>query len=180
MPGARIESGDRITLRTLETDDISFIQRAFTNPDIRYPSGTPLRNQEQITEWFENNNDDQFLVCLDSDNADPGQPDGSDVRPIGAISVEGADWRRPELAYWLIPEMHGEGYGKESVSLAIEYVFRVYDTPGIGAVVYDFNETSHGLLKSLDFVEEGRIRKDRFVDGEYRDSVHYGLLRQEW
>ena len=164
MPGARVESGDQVTLRTLENEDISFVQRAFTNPDIRYPGGTPLRNQEQITEWFENTNDDQFIVCLDTDDAGPGQPDENDVRMIGAVSVEDADWRRPELAYWLIPEEHGQGYGKEAVSLAIEYVFQVYNTPGVGAVVYEFNDASRGLLESLEFTKEGRIRKDRFIN----------------
>jgi len=33
---------------------------------------------------------------------------------------------------------------------------------------------------SLGFTEEGRIRKDRFIDGEYVDTVQYGLLRREW
>lgn len=180
MPGARIESSDRVTLRTLETEDIPFIQRAFANPEIRYPAGTPLKNQEQIAKWVENNNEDQFLVCLDEDDAGPAHPDTNDVRLIGAISVRDIEWRRPELAYWLIPEVHGDGFGKEAVSLVIDYIFRVYNTSGVGAEVYDFNTASRGLLNSLDFTEEGRIRKDRFIDGEYRDSIQYGLLREEW
>ncbi len=180
MPGARIESGERITLRTLEHEDIPFIQRAYANPEIRYPGGVPLRNQKQLEEWHEGTSGDQFLVCLDEDDAGPGQPDEDDVQPIGAISLKDADWRRPELSYWLVPEVHDEGYGKEAVSLVIEYVFRVYATPAVGAGVYDFNDASRGLLESLGFIEEGRIRKERFINGEYHDSVQYGLLRQEW
>ncbi|ELZ05461.1 GNAT family N-acetyltransferase [Natrialba asiatica] len=180
MPGARIESGERVTLRTLEHEDIPFVQRAYANPEIRYPGGVPLRNQEQLEDWHEENSGDQFLVCLDEDHADPGQPNEDDVRPIGAISLKDADWRRPELSYWLVPEVHGEGYGQEAVSLVIEYVFRVYATPAVGARVYDFNDASRGLLKSLGFTKEGCMRKDRFVDGEYRDTFQYGLLRQEW
>ena len=30
------------------------------------------------------------------------------------------------------------------------------------------------------FAEEGRAREVRFVEGEYRDSVQYGVLRGEW
>lgn len=180
MPGARIENGERITLRTLEHEDIPFVQRAYANPEIRYPGGIPLQDQDQLEEWHEEKSGDQFLVCLDENDADPGQPDEDEVRPIGAISLKNADWRRPELSYWLIPEVHGEGYGKESVSLVIEYVFRVYATPAVGAKVYDFNDASRGLLESLGFTEEGRIRRDRFINGEYRDSVQYGLLREEW
>lgn len=182
MPGARIKSGERVTLRTVEREDIPFLQRGFTNPAIRYPVGASLKNQDQIEEYFEDESGDgdSFLVCLDEDDVSPGQPNESEVRPIGTVVVTDISWRRPDLVYWLIPEVHGEGYGKEAVSLVVEYVFRVYDTPAVGATVYDFNKASRGLLESLGFTEEGCIRKDRFIDGKYVDTVQYGLLRKEW
>lgn len=179
MPGARIRSGERVTLRAVEREDIPFIQRAFTDPEIRYPIGNPLMSQEQIESGMEESTD-RFLVCLDRNDVGPGQPDEDDVRRIGVVNVEDADWRRPELGYWLIPNVHGEGYGTEAVSLVIEYVFRVYDHPAVGAVAFDFNEASRGLLESLGFTEEGRIRKERFINGAYRDTIQYGLLRREW
>ena len=67
-----------------------------------------------------------------------------------------------------------------AVALVVEYVFRQYDTPAIGAGAYDYNDPSRGLLESLGFVEEGRRRKFVFVDGQHRDMVQYGLLREEW
>ncbi|WP_135533421.1 GNAT family N-acetyltransferase [Halostella pelagica] len=180
MPGARVTSGERVTLRTIEREDIPFHQRAFANPEIRYPTGNPVRNREQTEVSDQDDGSDSFLVCLDADDAGPGQPDEDDVQRIGAVYVGDVDYRRPELGYWLAPEVHGEGYGAEAVSLAIDYVFRTYDHPAVGAGAYDFNDASRGLLESLGFTEEGRIRKDRFVDGEYVDLVQYGLLRQEW
>jgi ribosomal-protein-alanine N-acetyltransferase len=179
MPGVRVTSGERVTLRTVEREDIPFLQRASANPEIRYPLGTSVKNQEQLEELHQDKSGDQFLVC-EGDDAGPGQPDEDKVRPIGVVSVEDADWRRPELGYWLVPEVHVNGFGKESVSLVIEYVFRVYDYPAVGAIAYDFNDASRGLLESLGFTEEGRIRKDRFINGEYIDSIQYGLLREEW
>jgi [ribosomal protein S5]-alanine N-acetyltransferase len=179
MPGARIQRGERVTLRTLEEEDLSFLQRAYANPELRYPLGAPLRNREQLETWIDDDAD-RLLVCLDEPSADPGVPDKGTTRAIGAVSVEDADWRRPDLVYWLAPEHHGEGYGREAVSLAIDHVFRAYDAPGVGATAYDFNDASRGLLESLGFVEEGRIRKDRFVDGAHRDTIQYGLLREEW
>lgn len=179
MPGARVTSGERVTLRTVETEDIPFLQRAGTNPEIRYPLGNPVMNREQY-EISDEGGTDQFLVCLEDDDADPGQPDEDDVTLIGQVNVMDADWKRPELGYWLVPEVHGEGYGKESVSLVIDYVFRQYDTPAVGAEAYDFNDASRGLLESLGFAEEGRRRKFMFIDGAHRDMVQYGLLRREW
>lgn len=177
MPGARITQGDRVALRTVEEDDVPFLQRGCTNPETRYPLGTPVQNQEQLE--LAGDEKDQFLVCLD--DAGPGQPaESEDVRRLGVVSVEDMSWRRPELGYWLVPEVHGEGYGKEAVGLVVDYVFRTYAHPAVGAVAYEFNEASRGLLESLGFEEEGRVRRDRFVDGEYVTTVQYGLLRENW
>lgn len=196
MPGARVASGDGVTLRTVESEDVAFLQRASANPEIRYPLGNPLRNREAI-DVSDEDGTDRFLVCLEGeertpgegasrensngdDDAGPGRPDEDDVRRIGEVTVNDADWRRPELGYWLVPAVHGEGYGTEAVSLVIDYVFRTYAHPAVGAIAYEFNEASHGLLESLGFSEEGRVRRDRFIDGEYVDTIRYSLLREEW
>lgn len=179
MPGARIKRGERVTLRIVEDEDVPFLQRASADPEIRYPLGNPIRNREQI-EVSDEKGTDQFLVCLEGDDTAPVKPDEDDVRRIGQVNVMDADYKRPELGYWLVPEVHGEGYGTESVSLVVDYVFREYDTPAVGAGAYDCNEASRALLESLGFTEEGRRRKFMFVDGEHRDMIQYGLLRREW
>lgn len=188
MPGTRIASGERVTLRTFEREDITFGQRSFTNPEIRYPLGNAVRNREEVETHFEEDDGTRFLVCLDG--ADPGpdpdsvgadaDPGAGETRRVGAFFVDDADWKRPELAYWLAPEVHGEGYAMESASLVLEYVFRVHATPAVAAGAYAYNDASRGLLESLGFEEEGRLRKHRFIDGEHRDLVQYGLLREEW
>jgi [ribosomal protein S5]-alanine N-acetyltransferase len=179
MPGARVERGERVVLRTVEREDVPFLQRGYANPELRYPLGAPLRTRAEIETWLDEDDGHRFLVCLDEETAGPEAPEDDESRPIGFLSVNDADWRRPDFVYWIVPEHHGAGYGREAVSLAVEYTFRTYDVPAVGATVYAFNDASRGLLESLGFVEEGRLRKDRFVDGRYVDSVQYGLLREE-
>jgi ribosomal-protein-alanine N-acetyltransferase len=183
MPGARIEQGERVTLRTVEREDDEFLQRAHADAEIRYPLGTLThKNRNQMEEFFEEFIEDEsnvnFLVCLDG--GEPDHPAEGKTESVGVVNVTHVDWDRPTLAYWLVPERHGEGYGKEAVSLVVEYVFRTFDVHGIGAHAFDYNAASRGLLESLGFVEEGRGREARFIDGEYRDAVQYGLLRREW
>lgn len=187
MPGHRVTSGERVALRTVESDDVSFVQRAFADPEIRHPLGNPVRSREAIDLSTERGTD-RFLVCLEGDAVPTEMPeslpettDGArDVPPIGQVTVRDAQYKRPELGYWLVPNVHGEGYGREAVSLAVEYAFREYDTPAIGAVAFDCNEASRGLLDSLGFDEEGRMRKFMYVDGAHRDMIQYGLLREAW
>lgn len=169
MPGARIMGGERVTLRTVEEEDVPFLQRGLANPELRYPMGNPVRNQAQIGLAGERGND-QLLVCLDEDGG----------KPIGQVSVTDAAYKRPEIGYWLIPPIHGESYGTESVSLLVDYAFRTYNTPAVGTQAFDSNDASHRLLESLGFTQEGRRRKFMFVDDKHRDMVQYGLLRDEW
>ncbi|WP_435176064.1 GNAT family N-acetyltransferase [Halorussus sp. AFM4] len=180
MPGARIARGDRVALRTAEAEDVEFLQRGSANAELRYPLGSRLLNREQVEEVVLDDGEDQFLVCLDGDDAGPGTPADDAVERIGFVAVQDVDWKRPELVYWLVPEVHGEGYGREAVALVLDYVFRTYDAPAVEAGAYAFNDASRGLLESLGFEEEGRLRKRRFVDGEHVDSIVYGLLREEW
>lgn len=179
MPGARLSAGERVTLRPTEPEDAEFLQRASTNPEIRYPLGTSVRTVTEIESDLEDSGDDHFLICAD-DDAGLGTADADGLRRIGGVGVHDVDWRRPELGYWLIPEVHREGYGSEAVSLVLDYVFRTYDHPAVGASAYEFNDASRGLLESLGFEEEGRTRRDRFIDGEYVDTVQYVLLREDW
>jgi len=178
MPGARVASGDRVTLRTAEEEDVPLLQRAGSNPEIRYPLGNPLRTREDF-DLGDDDDADRFLVCLDDDGG-PGGADEGDLRRIGEVTAESMSYRRPELGYWLIPEVHGQGYGKEAVGLVVDHLFRSYDRPAVGAGAFDHNDASRALLESLGFVEEGRRRRFMFVDGAYRDMVQYGVLREEW
>ena len=180
MPGAVVSEGERVTLRTVEEEDRTFCQRASANPEIRVGIGNPVRSRAELGDVAEKEDGDQFLVCLDDEAAGLGSPDEEQTTRIGWVGVDDVSYRRPDLAYWLATEFHGEGYGTEAVALLVDYTFATYDHPAVGAIAYDFNDASRGLLESLGFEEEGKIRRDRFIDGEYVDTVHYGLLREEW
>ena len=108
MPGARIAEGERVTLRTVEREDLAFCQRASANPEIRCPLCNPLESRAPLEEeWGEDKSGDHFLVYLDSealrapgrasgrspraDDVGPGQPDDDDTRAVGVVSVEDAD-----------------------------------------------------------------------------------------
>jgi RimJ/RimL family protein N-acetyltransferase len=183
MPGAVLGRGDRVTLRTVEPEDAEFTARALANPEVRVPMGNPVRSVEEVRERIENADGDggeRFLVCLDGEDAGPGAVDPAEVDRLGVVSVGDVDWRRPDLGYWIAPEFQSEGYGREAVARVIDFCFRTYDHPAVGAVAYEFNDASRGLLGSLGFEEEGVTHRDRFVDGEYVDTYNYVLRREDW
>ena len=172
MPGPVFLHGERVTLRPVEHDDAALLQRGHNDPAVRVPLGmrSPTNEaqiEERIEDWVEGNDGVNLLVCLDEE-------------PIGQVDVMHHDWTRPELAYWLLPEHHGEGYMTEAVSLVIDYFFETFEKRGLAARAFSSNDASRGLLERLGFTEEGRLREHRFVGGEYVDTIFYGLLREEW
>lgn len=179
MPGAIVKRGDGVTLRVLEREDFDIWQCGAANPEIRHLTGNgAARNRDQIEESFEDENVTVFLVCLE-DGSEPGPVDPDDVRRAGLANIKEYG-RNPTLGIWLLPSVQGEGYGEAAASLLVEYAFNVYDTPTVKAKAFDSNEPSRTLLEKLGFQCEGRLRKDAFIDGEYRDALMYGILREEW
>lgn len=172
MSGQTFLEGERVVLRPIERDDAEFIQRSRNDPEIRVPVGVSRpQNRHQVEahveERVENGGGVNLLVWVDEE-------------PIGEVGFKHLRRNRPELVYWLIPEYHGEGYGSEAVSLFVDYFFETFDRRGLVARTFDSNDGSIGLLESLGFTQEGRLREHRFVRGEYVDEVFYGLLREEW
>ncbi|SDM80058.1 Protein N-acetyltransferase, RimJ/RimL family [Halogranum gelatinilyticum] len=172
MADTTVVSSERVSLRPVERDDAEFMQRSTTDPEIRVPLGsTQPSNSHQsetfIEETLEGGDGVSLVVETDDES-------------IGLVAVKSLDQARPELVYWLVPEYHGEGYGSEAVGLFVDYLFRTHDCRGLHARVFDFNDGSQDVVRGLGFTEEGRFREARFVDGDYVDVVHFGLLRREW
>lgn len=182
MPGARVAAADRVSLRTAEEEDVGFLQRAHADPDLRYPLGWDVRSRTELASEVEDQfgHDEVFVVCLDDEDAGAGQPSSNDVRRIGCVVMSTPERARAGLGLWLVPDVHGNGYGTEACSLAIDYVFDVYPHPAVRAKALPGNDASRRLLESLGFAQEGRARREAFWDGEYRDAILYGLLREEW
>jgi ribosomal-protein-alanine N-acetyltransferase len=179
MPGSLVADGDDVSLRIAERADAPFLQRAGADPALRYPLGGRVFTIDELEERIVDSDVDRFLICRDDDEAGRG-PSAELTEPIGAVTVEDAGWKRPELTYWIVPEAQGQGYGGEGVELAVEYAFRSYEAPAVGAAAYAFNDASQGLLRSIGFEQEGVRRDYMFVDGAYRDYVVYGLRRADW
>jgi RimJ/RimL family protein N-acetyltransferase len=172
MVDTTVVSSERVSLRPVERDDAEFMQRSTTDPEIRIPLGsTQPSNSHQSETFIEETLEGGDGVSLVVE---------TDGEPIGLVAVKSLDQPRPELVYWLVPEYHGEGYGSEAVGLFVDYLFRTHDCRGLHARVFEFNGGSQDVVTGLGFTEEGRFREARFVDGEYVDVVHFGLLRREW
>ena len=160
-----------MTLRTVENDDadIELFQRVYNDPDFREePLFRYPRSREEIESLVENagENDDRLdlLACVNEE-------------PVGLVRL--FDIRHGDhatLAYWLLPDYRGVGYGTEAAALVIDHALRTLGLHRVLAWTIGYNEASQALLRRLGFTHEGTFREHVFNAGEYHDTEHYGLL----
>ncbi|MFC5971849.1 GNAT family N-acetyltransferase [Halomarina salina] len=178
MPGPVFLRDDEVTLRTVERDDLDFLQRWQNAPELRDSLGytvptTTDEMEQQYEEWtVEMDKGLSLLVCLDGDDEGPER--------IGHVALFDVAYDRGELGYWLVPDHHGEGYGTRVASLVLDHAFDTLALHRVVAKVFGYNDASQALLDSLGFAREGLFREHVFRFGEYQDEVRFGLLAHEW
>lgn len=97
-------------------------------------------------------------------------------KPIGYIRLNWMD--NTTYFGWLrfgLGEERGKGYAKEALQSFLQRTF-VNGTKRIDAEVYEFNEISLKLLKSLGFTHEGTRRKAYYSNEQFFDVFTLGLL----
>jgi RimJ/RimL family protein N-acetyltransferase len=200
MPGAMFAAGDSVALHTVEEDDLEFLAAARNDPAIRRPlTLNRPANREQIREFFESavSGDEgaSFLICVadqraatDYASGDGGpvsgdnEDDDADPAPVGSVGLFDEDDTAgtATIAYWVAPEFQSDGYCTEGTALLCEYAFAERRLNKLRADVLATNDASRTVLDSLGFVEEGLLREEQYVYGEYVDVHRYGLLADDW
>ncbi|RBI63740.1 GNAT family N-acetyltransferase [halophilic archaeon] len=174
MPGPVFLEGDGIELRTVEEEDLEFLQATINDPAVReYLGGRPPINGRQEREWYEErcSNDDHtnLLVCRDGE-------------PMGSVGLHPKDQTEAsaEIGIFLAERYWGEGYGTEASRLVTDYAFRERRHHRVMARVFEGNAGSARIWEKLGFRHEGRFREAEFLDGEYVDVDYYAVLEDEW
>ena len=173
MPGPVFLQGERVELRTMEEEDVDFLQTLVSDSRVRSSimMAEPV-NRQREREWVESQGEGDgyhFLVCVDGE-------------PVGSVGLgETIDvWRTANLGYSIAPDHWGNGYATDAVDLACRYAFDERALEKVHATVYETNPASVRVLEKNGFQREGVLRKEAFVDGERIDVYRFGLLVDEW
>lgn len=74
----------------------------------------------------------------------------------------------------------GHGNAVDAVRILLKYGFREQRYQKCNSMCLHTNAASIRVHEKLGFVEEGRIRRNCFFNGEYLDEVLFGLTREEF
>ncbi|HET6456282.1 MAG TPA: GNAT family protein [Armatimonadota bacterium] len=77
-------------------------------------------------------------------------------------------------AYW------SHGYGSDATKALMKFAFEQYNLHRITLYVHAFNERAIRAYERCGFRHEGRLRESHYLDGEYKDVLVMGLLKEEF
>jgi RimJ/RimL family protein N-acetyltransferase len=166
--------GKTVNLRVVEKEDVPLLVDWWSNPEFwgEYFSPTQ-RSRAEMEKFFENNPLEyrQFII---------EKKDGTKIGGIAHFNVFAPYGKTLEMGYALLPSERGKGYCTEAAQIMVDYLFLSKDIVCIQATTDVGNVASQKVLEKASFQKEGTMRKRFFSNGEWKDTVMFSILREEW
>lgn len=175
---------ERLVLRHVATDDLDAM-RYYADPEVCRYLPLPALDEVGLVE----------RVKTLAGRVAPSQPnevlglavvhDGTVVGDVMLRLHARIDDQSPpavgEVGWVFAPAVSGRGFATEAATALITMAFGHYPLHRVFAVLDPRNERSAALCERLGMTREAHLRRDYpQPDGEWSDSMIYGLLREEW
>jgi ribosomal-protein-alanine N-acetyltransferase len=170
------DSAGSVRLRAFTEDDLPFLDRLCTDPDVlgefEWPGFTDPRARRR--RWERDG-----YISAESSAVAIVDPDGAVVgiatwKPRGFPA--GVTY---EIGVSVAPEHRGNGIGTTAQGLLVNYLLDHTTAHRIEALTNDGNIGEQRTLERLGFQREGLMRGRSFLRGKYVGVLVYGLLREE-
>jgi len=104
-----------------------------------------------------------------------------DGEAIGQVCLKAIRWinHKAQISMFIKKDMQSKGFGMKALNAIIDYGFNRLNLYRLEAEVIDGNESSIKMVRKTGFTEEGRLREAKFVNGEFRDLLIFGLLKKD-
>jgi ribosomal-protein-alanine N-acetyltransferase len=172
-------STERLSLRALTQDDLDFVFRHFSDPEVnRYlfdePPTTRIEQAQEIIDFYtqaESPSYNRRLLVRKSD--------GQTLGTCGYHKWQRAH-QRAEIGFDLDPMVWKQGYMTEALTAALEFGFAKMALNRVSALVYPGNRASVRLLEKLNFQKDGALRSYYRKRDVFFDHWIYSLLIADW
>ena len=172
--------GEKVRLRPLRVEDA---EHAFVG-SLDSPSRRLLQlgielptSVEALESTFE-----KYVNCKDADGVIIFAVENLDGENVGGISLHTRSEKNGTFGFGVVTDRPhwGKGYAEEAVRILLRYCFWERRYQKCNSACVDTNEASIKLHQKLGFVEEGRRRRQWYLEGDYHDDILLGLTREEF
>ena len=172
--------GDVVRLRPLRIEDAeqSFIE-SLDSPSRRVLQlGVELPTSVELQKVAL----EKYIGCKDTDGVIVFGIETPNEEPVGAISYHSRSKKNGTFSFGIsIARDHrGNGYAVDAIRILLRYGFLERRYQKCNSACLAYNTASIRLHQKVGFMEEGRRRRQFFLNGEYQDEILFGLTRQEF
>ena len=176
-----IIKGDKVTIRTIEESDIKTLWNlVFKEENPEWKNGMhhifsfSMQEYSVYKEKMQTRLKEEPLSNLIIEN------NGQVIGTVGFYwEYKPTRWLEMGIviynpAYW------NGGYGTEALTLYRDLLFEKMEIGRVGLTTWSGNERMMKVAEKIGMSLEGRMRKCRYYNGTYYDSIRMGMIREEW
>ena len=162
-------AGELVILRAFERDDAERCYRWMNDPSIvrtlksRYPIA--FQNELQWLEAAMQTHTDQRHFAIERKD---------DRTHVGNASIHDIEWVSRTASFGLFigdPSAWNRGIGSDAIRALCRFAFDEMNLRKLRIDIFDYNDRAKHVLEAQGFVQEGRLRREFYRDGEYHDIV---------
>ena len=168
-------SGKRIFLSPMSEEDAEIYTVWMNDREItdNLGSSTMVFSEEAERGWIEENSGEYQFAIIERESG----------KIIGNCGIQAVThtFQRAELGLFIGEEENrNKGYGKEVLSLLLEYCFDTLNLHNVMLKVFSFNEQAIHTYNRVGFKEIGRRREAYYAKGRFWDEVYMDILKDEF
>ena len=172
--------GDRVVLREFRSTDTAAVHEIVGDRRVAgwlsFDTKSYAETEELVriatTRAGEPRRSEYYLVVQRAD--DP------DEQPVGFVRLALAGVAAAKLGYAIGSAHWGNGYATEAAALTVRLGFETLLVHRVSSAIGPENKASIAVATKLGMSFEGRIRHHVVANGEWRDSLLYSILADEW
>lgn len=172
--------GEKIRLRSLELSDLDSIMENWNDLEFRHNTGSAIPysrlNREDFIRntWNLRKEDKGYFFAIET-------KDSREFLGHVSLFIINKITRSSDLGIFIYnKENWNKGYGTDAMKVILMIGFEYLNLHRIELGVYPENERAISVYRKVGFIEVGRKRKNRFMNGKYRDEIIMDILREEW
>jgi RimJ/RimL family protein N-acetyltransferase len=175
------KTSKRVTLRKIEENDLetlwNYIYKA-SSPQWKKWDAPYFEHKHIPFEEYKLN----FLNDIEQNN-DRQRIIEAEGKIIGTViyywEYEPTRWLEAGIVIY-DPNYWNGGYGTEALSQWVNHLFETKEIGRVGITTWSGNERMMRAAEKIGMKLEGRMRKCRYYNGVYYDSIRMGMIREEW
>jgi ribosomal-protein-alanine N-acetyltransferase len=168
---------ERLLLRQLCDDDTADVFIMRSDPEVMQYIPRPLAVTlddaaaviQMVNDFIEKGEKINWAITAKST--------GRVIGMIGYVNMKPEHFRA-EVGYSLSKAWHRQGIMREALTCVLKYGFERMNLHSVEAITDADNIASGSLLLATGFVQEAFFKEDFYFNGQFRNSIHYGMLRR--